>query len=134
MSPQILHRKLIKLEEHLELLKEFQGCSYDFFWEHHWKFERLFEVTMMIASDIIFHLLKIRDDVEPTTYRSAFLRAGEINLLSPEIASNLSLAAGMRNILVHQYEEIDYELLHRSIGQMISDFEQFFVEMNEVKI
>jgi uncharacterized protein YutE (UPF0331/DUF86 family) len=31
----------------------------------------------------------------------------------------------MRNVLVHLYEEIDYEILHQSIPTALEDFAQF---------
>jgi uncharacterized protein YutE (UPF0331/DUF86 family) len=37
----------------------------------------------------------------------------------------LQNAASMRNVLVHLYEEIDYEILHQSIPKALEDFAQF---------
>ena len=38
------------------------------------------------------------------------------------MATRLADAAGLRNILVHLYEEIDYEIVAASIGPAIDDF------------
>ncbi|MCU0573018.1 MAG: DUF86 domain-containing protein [Syntrophobacteraceae bacterium] len=64
----------------------------------------------MAASDIVVHLLDCRGAPPPVSYRSAFLRAGESGLLSRELSRSLALGAGLRNIPLHEYEEIDYPL------------------------
>jgi hypothetical protein len=61
----------------------------------------------------------------PGSYRAAFLRLGEIGIIKDEISQNLALGAGLRNILVHDYEEIDYKVLHKSIPAIIRDISQF---------
>ena len=42
---------------------------------------------------------------------------------------NLSLSAGLRNILVHEYEEIDYSVLHNSIPAALRDFTRLIAEL-----
>ena len=45
------------------------------------------------------------------------------------IPARLVNAAGLRNVLVHLYEEIDYEIVAASIGQALDDFEELFREL-----
>ena len=134
MSPQVVKNKLRKFDEYLKQLRQYKETTYDTFWEDHLKFERLFELLVMIASDIVFHIVALKNDSLPTTYRTAFLRAGELNILSPDLAKKLALAAGMRNIIVHQYEDIDYQKVFENIDEMIDVFEIFFVEMEALNI
>jgi len=134
MSPQVVKNKLIKFDDYLEQFRQYKKTTYDTFWEDHLKFERLFELLVMIANDIVFHLIALKNDSPPTTYRTGFLRAGELNILSPDLAKKLALAAGMRNIIVHQYENIDYQKVFESIDEMIEVFERFFVEMEALNI
>jgi len=132
MSPQVVKRKLIKFNEYLDQFAEFKKCDYDEFWKDHLRFERLMEVLVMIASDIIFHILSIKNEAPPMTYRTGFLRAGELEILSAELAEKMALIAGMRNIIVHQYENIDYRLLFESIHELNRCFEKFFLEIEEL--
>ena len=62
---------------------------------------------------------------------TAFLRAGEIGIINVELGRSLAEAAGMRNILVHGYEEIDYKLVYRSIKQAINNFSEFLKEVRD---
>lgn len=74
----------------------------------------------------------MRGAAPPGSYRAAFLRAGEIGILSGPLSRNLSLGAGLRNILVHEHEDIDYPLLHRSLPQVIDDLTGFVEEVTSL--
>jgi uncharacterized protein YutE (UPF0331/DUF86 family) len=58
------------------------------------------------------------------------LRAGEIGIISRQLSENLALGAGLRNILVHEYEAIDYRLLYKSIPLAIRDFTAVIEELS----
>jgi uncharacterized protein YutE (UPF0331/DUF86 family) len=84
----------------------------------------------MTSSDIVFHLLSAAGEPPAASYRAAFLLAGEKGIISEELAKNLALSAGLRNILAHEYEEIDYRILHACIPAAIRDFTTFIEELS----
>jgi uncharacterized protein YutE (UPF0331/DUF86 family) len=129
MSPEVIARKLSKMSQYLQDLAPYRNLAYQEFMTDHYKLERLIELLLMTASDIVFHLLSMKGEAPPGSYRAAFLRAGEMGILSEKLSRNLSLGAGLRNILVHEYEEIDYQLLHRMIPQIIEDLTGFVEEV-----
>ena len=45
---------------------------------------------------------------EPRDYYEAIVRLGELGVLPPEFAAHLAPLAGFRNILVHEYLEVDW--------------------------
>lgn len=121
MSPEVLKRKLQKLIQYLNDLKKHEGSSFETFMESHYEVERILELLIETSSDLVFHELS-KKELTPDSYREAFLMAGEKKIISKELAKNLALACGMRNILVHEYEEIDYKLVHKSIKAALHDF------------
>jgi len=125
MSPEVVHRKLSRMLKYMDDLIPYKEVSYDTFLSDHYKVERLIELLVMTASDIAFHLLSQQKEPPPVSYRAAFIRLGELEIIDPENSRNLALGAGLRNILVHDYEEIDYRLLHKSIPTIIRDIRQF---------
>lgn len=54
-----------------------------------------------------------------------FRLAAQEGLLPDDLAARLQQAAGMRNVLVHFYEMIDYDILHASIAPALRDFALF---------
>ncbi len=87
----------------------------------HYEVERILELLIETSSDLIFHELSAKN-ITPDSYREAFITAGNNNIISKELAHNLALASGMRNILVHEYETIDYMLVHKAIKTALRDF------------
>ncbi len=128
MSPDVLRRKLSAVAVYIQDLRRHENITFEEFMKNHYEIERILELLIMTASDIVMHLLSSRDEAAPSSYRAVFLRAGELGILSVELSRNLSLSAGLRNILVHEYEEIDYSILHQSIPAALRDFTKLIEE------
>ena len=86
--------------------------------------ERLLELLVQVATDIVAHLVAEKG-MTPASYRETFVIAGREGLLPEELAGRLTEAAGMRNVLVHLYEDIDYEIVAASVERALSDFRRF---------
>ena len=80
--------------------------------------------VMIAASDILHHLLAERG-ITPGSYRETFKLAAEQGLIPADLAIRLQDAAGMRNVIVHLYEQINYTILRDSIAPALEDFRQF---------
>lgn len=124
MAPDVLLRKLLYLRQLLTDLAPYENATYAEVEAEHYKLERLFELLVATATDILFHKLA-EMDIAPNSYREAFRLAGEHRLLPLDLAGRLQNAASMRNILVHLYEDIDYHILYDSIQPALRDFSQF---------
>ncbi len=124
MAPDVLLRKLLFLRQLLADLMPYESATLADIEAEHYKLERLFELMVTAATDILFHKLA-EIAVAPDSYREAFRLAGEHGLLPVDLAGRLQYAASMRNVLVHLYEDIDYQILHDSIQPALQDFSQF---------
>jgi uncharacterized protein YutE (UPF0331/DUF86 family) len=130
MSPDVVSKKLVSMATYLNDLLPYKDISFNEFMKKHYEIERLLELLIMTASDIVFHLISAKGEPVPGSYKATFLRAGEIGIISEELSKSLALGAGLRNILVHEYEEIDYSLVHKSIPTAIKDFTAFIRELS----
>ena len=129
MSPDVVKKKLESITKYLSDLLPFKKISYNEFMQRHYEIERILELLIMTASDIIFHMITDRGEPAPSSYKAAFLRAGELGIISKKLSRSLALSAGLRNILVHEYEEIDYKIVHKSIPTAIRDFSALIKEL-----
>lgn len=130
MAPEVLLRKLAYMRRLLADLEPYRGATLAQVEADHYKIERLFELLVVTATDILFHeLAEMGRSAE--SYRSAFGIAAEVGRLPEDLAKRLQAAAGTRNILVHLYEDIDYAILHSAIEPALSDFHQFVTTMSE---
>lgn len=121
MALDVLVRKLAYLRQLLQDLEPYRHATEKQVLDEHYKLERLLELLVMTATDLLSHLLHEKG-ILAETYRSTFELAGKHGLIPAELASHLEQAAGMRNILVHMYEDIDYTILHASIEPALDDF------------
>ncbi|MBM3770309.1 MAG: DUF86 domain-containing protein [Acidimicrobiia bacterium] len=83
--------------------------------------ERLLEriVTRMI--DINYHVLTASGHPPPSDYHSSFQQLGVVGILDPVFASGIAKAAGLRNRLVHDYDDIDQRLLFAAVTGALED-------------
>jgi uncharacterized protein YutE (UPF0331/DUF86 family) len=128
MAPEVLLRKLSTIRQLLHDLEPYRQASFDAVVAEHYKLERLLELLVMVASDVLNHLLG-EQGITPNSYRATFRLAGRHGLLPEALATRLQEAASMRNVLVHLYEDIDYHILHRSIPLALQDFAAFIVAL-----
>lgn len=120
MTRDVLLRKLDRLRTYAADLQPHAGKSATEIADDAYEVERLLELIVQVCVDLVTHELAERGIV-PETYRDAFRRAGDEGLLPTDLAASLADAAGLRNILVHVYEQIDYEIVAASIDRAIED-------------
>ena len=126
MSAQLIKEKIDRILEYLKILEKYKDMSYQVFLkEAHYIVERLFELLVTTSVDILMHKMATDEESLPTTLRTTFLRAGELNWIPTDLAEKLADAAGMRNILVHGYEKVDLKIVYNSINPALKDYTQF---------
>jgi uncharacterized protein YutE (UPF0331/DUF86 family) len=83
--------------------------------------ERLLEriVTRMI--DVNYHLLTASGNPPPSDYYASFLQLGNIGILESAFAARIASSAGLRNRLVHDYDDLDQRLLFRALAGAMND-------------
>jgi uncharacterized protein YutE (UPF0331/DUF86 family) len=124
LSPDVLARKLAKLRVFLSDLRPYEGASPPTVEEDHYQVERLLQLLVEVATDILAHELA-RLGVVPASYRDTVRKAVEEGLLPEELGESLERAAGLRNLLVHLYEDLDMEILAASVEPALNDFGEF---------
>lgn len=121
MSPEVLARKLTKLREFLADLRPYAGASLTEVEKDHYVIERLLQLLVEVATDMLAHELASRG-VVPASYRETIRKGVEEGFLDPELGTRLEKATGLRNVLVHLYDELDLEIVAESIQPALDDF------------
>jgi uncharacterized protein YutE (UPF0331/DUF86 family) len=86
--------------------------------------ERNLEVTAQAAIDIANRIISIEGLEKPRDYYEAILRLGEAEILPLDFAQSLAPIAGFRNILVHDYMDINWDEVYSNLHQL-HDLSQF---------
>jgi uncharacterized protein YutE (UPF0331/DUF86 family) len=85
---------------------------------------RNLELAIQSCIDIAFHLCGAHGKV-PTTAAEAFAELAKLELIERGLAQRLQRAVGFRNVLVHEYTEVDWKIVMRVIRTDTRDFAAF---------
>jgi uncharacterized protein YutE (UPF0331/DUF86 family) len=85
--------------------------------------ERWLHLTAECLLDMGHHLIADRGWPTPASYREVFATLGRQGVLAPELAARLEPWAGLRNVIVHLYLEIDHRILHAVLRDDLDDVE-----------
>jgi uncharacterized protein YutE (UPF0331/DUF86 family) len=77
--------------------------------------ERYLERTIGRMIDVNYHLITESGHAPPKDYYESFVSLGTLKILPVEFARALASAAGLRNRIVHEYDEIDAVKLHEAL-------------------
>jgi len=120
------------LDENIRLLEEIQQKTLEEYL--HDKIlqgaaERYLQIAIETCLNIgnrLLSLYQLEHNIKaPRTYADIFKALALIKVIPEDFAKKLVNMAGMRNLLVHVYWEIDDELVYRTIWEGLDDFRKF---------
>ena len=91
--------------------------------------ERIFEVISQLMLDICTHIIAHSKEPPPQTYSDCMKKLGKLDVITPQTAEKITSLEKMRNIIVHQYDTINYHLLFDGLCELHKDFLQFQEEI-----
>lgn len=124
-DPLIVRRKLNKMIEYLGQLKEVNQYTLENYLDNFFvkrTAERLIQLIVETATDINGHLIVSSGHKPPADYYTSFIKLSDYKILDEEFAKEIAPSAGLRNRLVHEYEEIDDEIVYNSIQKTIESY------------
>jgi uncharacterized protein YutE (UPF0331/DUF86 family) len=86
--------------------------------------ERNLEVAIQCLINMANRIISIEGVQKPRDYYDAFIILGQIKVLAPVFARRIAPIAGFRNVLVHEYIGLDWDLVYDHL-QRLEDFHEF---------
>ena len=83
--------------------------------------ERYLERIIGRMIDINYHLLTEAGQPPPRDYFDSFTQLARLGVLPPAFARQIAASAGLRNRLVHEYDEIDPERVYAGLQAAVRD-------------
>ncbi len=126
IRPEILSRRFLKLEEFLNELRRLRDTSFEEFMdsrEKQWAVERGLQLSIESILDIGNHLLSGLGLEAPDEYREVILGLGRAGVFPGEFAGRISGIAGFRNALVHDYANLDPQIVYDRLKNGLKDLE-----------
>ncbi len=124
----LIMNKLSKLELYIKQISEYQNISYEDY-INNWKVQRIIERTLQImietCLDIAAHIISDKGFPSPISYSHMFKILIDNNILDKDRLDTYQKMARFRNILVHQYEDIDPSIILSIVKKNLKDFNYF---------
>lgn len=125
IDPQLVTRKLVLIMQDLAALIDMARKDREAYLAspaNEVVTERYLERTIGRMIDINYHLITELGHPPPKDYHDSFLMLGTLGIVPAQFAREIAFAAGLRNRLVHEYDEIDpervYEALSIAVGHI----------------
>ena len=87
--------------------------------------ERILTQLVELAAGINSHVAAALLGAGPVTYRESFGLAARAGVLSEELAGRLAPSAGMRDVLVHEYVEVQFDQIVAGTARARTDYRDY---------
>jgi uncharacterized protein YutE (UPF0331/DUF86 family) len=128
VNKEIALRKLSKLKSYLDELAAYEGIT----WEQYKAesqlrraVERLIQLVVDVAVDINSHAVVDEKQPPPRDAFDSFIQAGRLGMFTQGFAEIIAPSTGERNIIVHEYEQIDDAIVYHSIKEALVVYHQY---------
>lgn len=129
VSKKILFKLIERLERALNRLESKKDVSFEDFekyWELHGAIIHELQVAIQTIIDIGTHLISELGLKSPDFYREIANILEQNNIIPSDYAENLRKIIAFRNILVHEYMELDLKEVYKNL-QKLEDLRKFAV-------
>lgn len=125
---------MIGMTKRLNRLSTYQSLTFEEYLQDEDRqatIERYLEIVIQAAIDINRMLIKHKEDtdLEKLTNAEAFTLAGELGFITSELAAQLALSAGFRNVLAHVYDDVDPEMAYRALQLAVVQYPQYIQQI-----
>lgn len=87
--------------------------------------ERRLQLAIQVCMDIANYLIAQLGLISPDEPENIFVLLGQEAIIAPDLAQRMKGMVRFRNILVHDYLDIDHTIVYSSLTAELSDFDQF---------
>ncbi|MBW3660709.1 MAG: DUF86 domain-containing protein [Gemmatimonadetes bacterium] len=120
LEADLVRRKLIVIVTNLQDLAAVEDLALEEYRRDRFRLkgtERLLQEVVEAASDVNVHVLASLGGQPPQDYYEGFVEMGRRGPLPEELAESLAPSAGLRNRIVHEYDDIDDAIVLGAVGE-----------------
>ena len=128
MADDVLLNKAASIERCLSRIdEEYRGHEQEF--EINFTRQDALMLNLLRASetsiDAAMHLVRVRKLGLPQESRDAFRMLAQAGIVLPELSVQLQKMVGFRNIAIHNYAQLDLQIVRSIVEQRLDDFREF---------
>jgi len=130
LDKEMLSQKLLSMTQYLDELESLRAPTFLEYKKDHIKryaVERLIELIVEFATDINRHFAAVFSESSPPTYYDTFAEMNNLEILPKSLSFKLAATTGLRNRLVHRYEDIDHKVVYHSVDPLLENYRKYAV-------
>lgn len=93
--------------------------------------ERHLYLAVQSAIDLGEAVISLKEFRKPSSMSEIFSVLNEEGVINKDLSEELSKMVGFRNIIVHDYEKINYDILYDILKNKLKDIEEFLLEIKK---
>ncbi len=93
--------------------------------------ERYLERMIGRMIDINYHLITESSHSPPKDYYESFIQLAQLDVLPAEFARQVAACTGLRNRLVHEYNEMDPARVYEGLQAAVRDIPQYLAHIHQ---
>ncbi|MBI3163727.1 MAG: DUF86 domain-containing protein [Chloroflexi bacterium] len=121
-------KRIRDLEQYLDELKPYLDIGVEKYLkdrEKRYIVERLVQLIVEVASDINRQIIENGQNTLADTYYDSFTKLVQLKVLPERLAVRLASTTGLRNRLVHRYEDVEHVVVYHSATRMLENFRRY---------
>ncbi|MGM0438335.1 MAG: type VII toxin-antitoxin system HepT family RNase toxin [Bacillota bacterium] len=133
VEEKVVIEKLKELNKYLKQLRKYEGVSKNDLAEDIdklWTVERGLQLSIQIILDIGSHILAEKG-IMIEKYSDVFIELAKLDIIPEDFSDKIKGMAGFRNVLVHEYADVDVDVVTKVLNNSLDDFEQFAKYIND---
>ncbi len=130
----LVRRKISELNRNLKELEEFRNISSKRFsatLTNQWMVFYGLQISIQIVLDIGNHILAAVGENQIEEYVDIIDKLGDRRIIPPKFARQIRGMVGLRNILVHEYTQIDAKKIYKILQDHLKDFYSYIRYINK---
>lgn len=131
LDKDFIKTKVKLIQRDLSRLEDLKGLTLQQVAKDFYKWSTLKLVLVEIigrAVDINSHIIAEKENLRekvPSTLRETFLALGEIGILPPDFAEEISESASFRNKVIHEYNDLKKDTVYESIDEALEQYTKY---------
>jgi uncharacterized protein YutE (UPF0331/DUF86 family) len=132
----VIENKISSVQKYLKILERYKEYSREEIEKDidiRGAVERYLYLAIQSTIAIAEAVISFKNLRKPTTMAESFIILSEEGIIDREFAEKLIKMVGFRNIIAHDYEELNYDIVYDILHQRLKDIEKF-IEIIKEKI
>ena len=131
----VIENKLSSVKRYLSILDNFKNYSKDSLENDltiRGAVERYLYLASQSAIDLAETIISYKKLRKPTTMSESFYILGEEKLIDEKLVQKMAKLVGFRNIMAHDYERVDYNIVYDILQFKLKDIEEFLDSVKKI--